>query len=110
MNGSAPKIEIFKPFGDAFELMKRILFQPFDLKKWCVIGFAAFLSNLGGGFNFNYNFNQRSDLKDSPAFRELIDALNQVPHWLLIVGVVVIFLLVLAVIIIFAWLRARGRF
>ncbi len=44
-----PKIEIFKPFGDGFELMKRILFQPFDLKKWLVIGFAAWLANLGGG-------------------------------------------------------------
>ena len=28
MNGSEPKIEIFKPFGEAFELMKKILFQP----------------------------------------------------------------------------------
>jgi hypothetical protein len=41
MNGNGSKIELFKPFGEAFELMKRILFQPFDLKKWLVIGFAA---------------------------------------------------------------------
>ncbi|PYJ27786.1 MAG: hypothetical protein DME90_09370 [Verrucomicrobia bacterium] len=27
VNGSEPKIEIFKPFGEAFELMKKILFQ-----------------------------------------------------------------------------------
>ena len=47
MNGSEPKIEIFKPFGEAFELTKKILFQPFDLKKWFVIGFAAWLANLG---------------------------------------------------------------
>jgi len=31
MNGTEPKIEIFKPFGEAFELTKKILFQPFDL-------------------------------------------------------------------------------
>jgi hypothetical protein len=43
MNGDQPKIEIFEPFGAAFELMKRILFQPFDFAKWLVIGFAAFL-------------------------------------------------------------------
>jgi hypothetical protein len=49
MNGNGSKIEIFKPFGEAFELMKKILFQPFDLKKWFVIGFAAWLANLGGG-------------------------------------------------------------
>jgi hypothetical protein len=40
MNGTESKIEIFKPFGEAFELMKKVLFQPFDLKKWLVIGFA----------------------------------------------------------------------
>ena len=50
MNGNGSKIEIFKPFGEAFELMKKILFQPFDLKKWLVIGFAAFLASLAGGF------------------------------------------------------------
>ena len=32
MNGPEPKIEIFKPFGAAFELVKKVLFQPFDLK------------------------------------------------------------------------------
>ena len=31
MNEAAPKIEIFKPFGEAFELMNKILFQPFDV-------------------------------------------------------------------------------
>src|SRR5437667_9634841 len=53
MNGSEPSIEIFKPFGEAFELTKKILFQPFNLGKWCVIGFAAFLA---GGVNFNFGF------------------------------------------------------
>src|SRR6266542_4082607 len=43
MNGTKPKIEIFKPFGEAFELMKKILFQPFDLKKWIIIGLVVIL-------------------------------------------------------------------
>ena len=46
MNGTEPKIEIFKPFGEAFELTKKILFQPFDLEEMVVIGFAAFLAHL----------------------------------------------------------------
>src|SRR3982074_315066 len=54
MNESDPKIEIFKPFGEAFELTKKILFQPFDLKKWFVIGFAAFLSGHFAGVGFNF--------------------------------------------------------
>jgi len=61
MNGNGSKIEIFKPFGESFEVMKKILFQPFDLKKWLVIGFAAWLANLGGsggGADFNYPDNR----------------------------------------------------
>jgi len=58
MNGSEPRIEIFRPFGEAFELTTKILFQPFDLKKWLVIGFAAWLANLGGGGSFNYRTNR----------------------------------------------------
>jgi hypothetical protein len=58
MNGAEPKIEIFKPFAEAFELMKRILFQPFDVKKWFVIGLAAWLANLSGGGGFNYQYDR----------------------------------------------------
>jgi len=108
MNGSEPKIEIFKPFGEAFEVTKKILFQPFDLKKWFVIGFAAWLSNLGGG-NYNYRYN-RGDWKNVPWFQDLHDTFDQIPHWILWSGLVVIIVLLLALIILFAWLRARGRF
>ncbi len=105
MNGAEPKIEIFKPFGEAFELMKKVLFQPFDLKKWVVIGFAAFLGNLGGGFNFRYNFNDRSRLPQN-----LIDAIHQIPHWIIVVGASFLVVLLITIMVVFAWLRARGRF
>jgi len=54
MNGTKPKIEIFKPFGEAFELMKKVLFKPFEFKKWLVIGFAAFIAGHFGGGSFNF--------------------------------------------------------
>ena len=101
-------IEIFKPFGEAFELTKKTLFQPFDVKKWFVIGFAAWLSNLGSG-NYNYRFN-RSDWKDVPWFQDLNDTISQIPHWILWSGLIVIIVLVVALMVVFAWLRARGRF
>jgi hypothetical protein len=103
MNGTEPKIEIFKPFGEAFELMKRILFQPFDVKKWFVIGFAAWLANLGGG-GFNYQYNRREDVQ------KLNEAVSQIPHPILVIGVCVLISLVLVLIVLFAWLRARGGF
>ena len=108
MNGSEPRIEIFKPFGEAFELMKKILFQPFDLKKWLVIGFAAWLANLGAGGggigNFNYPDNRR---EGAEKFNE---AIGQIPQPVLITGICVLICVVLLLIVLFAWLRARGRF
>ena len=108
MNDSTNQIEIFKPFGEAFELTKKILFRPFDLKKWFVIGFAAWLSNLGSG-NYSFRFN-RNDWKNVSWFQDLDDMITQIPHWILWSGLGVIILLVLALMIVFAWLRARGRF
>ena len=52
MNGTVRKIEILAPFNQAIELTRLVLFRPFDIGKWFVIGFAAFLSgwlNSGGG-------------------------------------------------------------
>ncbi|PYL08036.1 MAG: hypothetical protein DME33_08595 [Verrucomicrobia bacterium] len=104
MNGTEPNIEIFKPFGEAFRLMKKILFQPFDLKKWLVIGFAAWLANLGSGGGFNYRYNRREDMQ------KLNEAISQIPHPILVIAVCLLITLVLVLIVLFAWLRARGRF
>src|ERR1700738_3797831 len=100
------KIEIIEPFNEAIELTKKILFQPFDLRKWCVIGFTAFLANLGGGFNFNPGGTktERAELGN------LADQLSEIPPWILILGGAVIALSILALIVVLAWLRARGRF
>ena len=105
MNGSEPRIEIFRPFGEAFELTKKILFQPFDLKKWLVIGFAAWLANLGGGGgSFNYRTNRGEGLQ------KINETISQIPQPILIVAVCVLILLVLVLVVLVAWLRARGVF
>src|SRR2546423_15299560 len=49
MNGNPAKIEIFAPFGAAYEWMKAMLFRPFDLARWLTIAFAAFLAGSLGG-------------------------------------------------------------
>src|SRR5258707_6952225 len=108
MNESGSKIEIFKPFRESFELMKKILFQPFDLRKWLVIGFAAWLANLGNGAggagNFNYPDNRREGAQ------KLNETIGQIPQPVLITGICVLICVVLLLIVLFAWLRARGRF
>jgi hypothetical protein len=109
MNGGERRIEIFTPFGEAFELMKRILFRPFDLKKWLVMGFAAFIAgNWGGGINFGkYNSN---------AFRR---AGHRPPavhfHWPDLgvwgsVALVVAVILIVVLALVLTWVICRGRF
>ena len=112
MNGTEPKIEIFAPFGAAVELTKMILFRPFDIAKWFVIGFAAFLANLFGVHfgNFNPNWNRhglwRPFAKNGTTG---IGPADQWPGWVipLIFGGAV---LALALVFVLMWVGARGRF
>jgi hypothetical protein len=108
MNGSEPRIEIFKPFGEAFDLMKKILLQPFDLKKWIVIGFAAFLASLSGGFNLSFNWSGQDNNAIAQSLRK-VESLGQMEWWviaLIVVAAVIILALVLGAM----WIGARGRF
>jgi len=106
MNETERKIEIFKPFGEAFELMTKILFQPFGLK-WLVIGFAAFLTGhfSGVGFNFPTNFGNFRH----PHTAQKINLFEQWKPWLpvIIIGIVIF---VLALVIVLMWLKSRGSF
>jgi hypothetical protein len=107
MNGRESKIEIFKPFGQAFELMKRILFQPFDLKKWLVIGFAAFLGGHFGGIGFNFPTGFGNLRQPQPS--QKINIPEQWQPWLpmIIIGFVIF---VLVLVIVLMWLKSRGSF
>ncbi len=115
MNGSPERrIEIFAPFNAALELTKRILLEPFDLRKWFVIGFAAFLSHLagGGGSGFNFRIPGGGDWKTSyhsAASGVAGTAGDALPAWvfpLIAVGG----LLVLVIALLCLWIGSRGKF
>ncbi|MDQ6655545.1 MAG: hypothetical protein M3Y80_07020, partial [Verrucomicrobiota bacterium] len=106
------KIEIFEPFGAAFELTKRILFQPFDVSKWLVIGFAAFLSHFagggGGGFNYNSKF-RNANWSFHSTTHDAVASAAGMPAWALpLIGLGAILLILL--VLVFMWLGARGKF
>jgi len=110
VNGTPPDVQVIRPFNQAIELTKTILFRPFDLTKWFIIGFAAWLANLGGGGGMNVpTTNWRTSTRNNPAFDGLRDTIHQTSTATLIVGLVVLGILILGLIILFAWLRARGR-
>lgn len=113
MNGPR-KIEIFAPFGAALDLTKLILFQPFDIGKWFVIGFAAFLAHLaggggGGGFNpsgiGNNKWNYRSTTNDVFQSTNMPDMTGCV-----VVGIVIGLLIALVFVVACLWVGSRGKF
>ena len=112
MNGNEPKIEIFAPFGAAYEWMKTVLFRPFDLGKWLVIAFAAFISGSwsGGGFNPGRIGRLGSgDWKYRTTSHGVWPTDWGIPAWaiaLIIFGA----LLVLLLIGVLIWITSRGRF
>ena len=112
MNGERSKIEIFNPFGEAYNLTKKILFQPFDLKKWFVMVFAAFLASLSSGLHFNFNgFNRNQDWrwKFSSVRHDMMEASGHLPGWIVAL-IILLGLLFLALVVVLLWLGARGRF
>ncbi len=110
MDETPRKIEIFAPFAAALDLTKLILFQPFDISKWLVIGFAAFLANLSGGGGASYfkrlpkgNWSWRSTSHD------FANTSSDWPGWvwpLIIIGALLIFALIIALL----WVGSRGKF
>ncbi len=110
MDPSEPRIEIFAPFGAAFELTRQILFRPFRLTKWLVIGFAAWLATFSSGLSFNYQRNaEKLNLRWKAQHGGTFVSIHDLPAWVIPAAIVVVLLLI-AIIVLLAWLNARGRF
>ena len=109
----------------AWERMETIRFRPFDLGKWFMLGFAAWLATLGeqGGGGFS-NVTRLGDAhskmtergKSSPALQEILKPVTDWCHahaaaaaWI-IAAVVVVILLLIALTLVFCWINSRGKF
>src|SRR5438132_10577107 len=113
MNGPLRKIEILSPFNQAIELTRLILFRPFDITKWLVIGFAAFLSgwlNSGGGSINPWSFRGwNTSTAQSPTFQFRSFHIDH-PGLLIFVLIAVLIIGFLTFLILWLWITARGRF
>lgn len=103
------------PLGKAFNHTTRVLFQPFDFRKWLVLGFAAFLATLGeGGGSFNVpDFSGGSGGSGGGgggAFeQEAVEWIRD--HFDLVIAIgVTAFVVLLAIGLVVGWLNARGKF
>lgn len=112
MTVRVPYVSVVDPIGPAIERVKMILFRPFRLERWIVIGFCAWLAHLaegggGGGGRGNFNFSNGEEFRGvANEGREFVTA-NL--YWLLPVAVIIV-ILIIGLWLLIVWLNSRGRF
>jgi hypothetical protein len=118
---SAMNLSVTEPIGAAFRHTRRILFQPFQVGKWFLLGFCVFLAQCdqggGGGGNIP-NFGGRwspgggAGAPGPGAADELQAALNWISQNMTLIGMIGV--LALIVVIAFqalvTWIASRGKF
>lgn len=104
-------IEYFEPLSRGWNRMKMALFKPFDLTKWFVVGFTAFLAGLMEGNGGSGS----SRVGDDWSFREFIEFPNRAWEWLMdnpgwFIAIVIFAVFAIAIGITLTWLSSRGMF
>ena len=106
-------IAYFDPLSRAWNRMKIALFKPFDLHKWFVVGFNAFLAGLmespGGSGSSGSRGRAHMDFDDflnfpSKAWGWLMDH----PGWFIAILFIITFIITLVIVL--TWLSSRGSF
>lgn len=98
----------------AFERMRTILFRPFDLGKWFLLGFTAWLATLmEGGGSSGGSYGSGSDDATTESFSEFFE---EARTWvmdnlelILMIGSIVIGI-VIVIGLALTWVRSRGKF
>ncbi len=97
------------PITPAWNHMVRILFQPFEFKKWMLLGFCAFLSQCGDSGGSSSNWSNLSNSNNQQGFSEAKQWVES--NMELVIGIA-IGTVTLAVVVglLVNWLSSRGKF
>ena len=112
----SPRISVIDPISPTFDRVKIMLFKPFDLAKWFIIGFCAWLAYLGsgGGGGGEPRFNvpakdHGQDLQISQALDQAKEFILNNLYWVIPAAVVGLTIMIILWLVI-TWLSSRGRF
>jgi hypothetical protein len=114
------RVSVIDPIGPAIDRVKTVLFDPFDLRKWLVIGFSAWLANLGqhegggGGGGGGDGGGRAPDVRSIPAelsrgVERAQDFVASNLHWIIPLGILLAVLIVVITLVV-VWLSSRARF
>lgn len=108
-------VSVIEAVSGALARTRRVLFDPFDLGKWFVLGFAAWLAHLGEGGGFRGNFPSGGGGGrggrgggGSPFENEYLWVQENLA--LVIVGVCALVAIVFVIGLVVLWLQSRGKF
>jgi hypothetical protein len=102
------RVSVIDPIGPAIEHVRLMLFKPFDLSKWFIIGFCAWLAQLGQGGSGGGGNGWRADGHE-PIFHAIKDGILAHLAVIIFVGAIVIPIIIIIVVAL-CWLRSRGQF
>lgn len=113
MNPRPAYVSVIDPISPAIRRVRTVLFRPFDLGKWFVIGFSAWLAQLGSGQGSGGSGAPHKPNNLSPEMREEIghakDYVLANLDWILPVAIFVL-LFIVTLTLLLKWLSSRGHF
>lgn len=112
------EISVTEAIEPAYERVKLMLFRPFNLSKWIIIGFCAWLAGLGesggGGFNALGEFNQsQGGAQEAEQIRRFFHQAHEfiVTNLVWVAPLASLLLLLAAALgLVVLWLNSRGKF
>jgi hypothetical protein len=104
-------VSVTDPVSFAIERTKRLLFRPFNLQRWFIIGFCAWLATLGegGGFNFRTGRSYHGAGSVRDAIEQACTYVRTNLTWILPLAIA-LFILCVALGVVMLWVSSRGKF
>jgi hypothetical protein len=105
-------ISVIEPVNEALEKTKILLFRPFNLEKWFIIGFCAWLANLIRGSFYNGTNIHPGNKTDGEAAEVIAKIVGFVREHIIFVSISasLAIILLIAIFLLYLWLSSRGQF